>query len=56
MYCWGHHPRVVFVFLGVTLDSAETPFAKAPFPLLLTFLGYGHLIREGASSGGFRLL
>ena len=33
MYCWAQCPRVVSVSLGVTLDSAETPFAKTPFSL-----------------------
>ena len=31
MRCWVQYPWVVFVFLGATLDSAETPFAKTPF-------------------------
>ena len=28
MYCWAQCPMVVLVSLGVTLDSAETAFAK----------------------------
>ena len=31
MYCWAQSYRVFFVFLGVTLDGAETSFAKTPF-------------------------
>ena len=31
MYCWVQCPWVFFVFLGVTLDSAETSFAQTPF-------------------------
>ena len=28
MYCWVQCPWVFIVFLGMTLDTAETPFAK----------------------------
>ena len=31
MHCWAQYPWVCLVFLGVTLDSAEAPFAKTPF-------------------------
>ena len=31
MSCWAQYPLVFFVFLGETLDSAETPFAKTEF-------------------------
>ena len=29
-YCWAQYPWIFFVSLGVTLDSAETSFAKTP--------------------------
>ena len=35
MYCWGQYPWVFLVSLAVTLDSAETPFAKTPFSWFL---------------------
>ena len=31
MSCRAQYPWVFGVFLGVTLDSTETPFAKTPF-------------------------
>ena len=31
MYCWAQYPVFFGGFLGVTLDSAETAFAKPPF-------------------------
>ena len=31
VYCWGHIPEYLSVFMGLTLDSAKTPFAKSPF-------------------------
>ena len=30
MYCWAQYPWVLFVSLGVTLDSTATPSAKTP--------------------------
>ena len=30
MYCWAQYPWLFFVSLGVTLNPAETPFAKTP--------------------------
>ena len=35
MHCWAQCPWVFLVSLGVTLDSAETPFAKTPFTWFL---------------------
>ena len=37
MYCWVQCSLAFFVFLGVTLDCAETPFAKAPFSWFLNW-------------------
>ena len=39
MYCWAKYPWVFFVSFGVTLDSAETPFAKTPLSWFLTWVG-----------------
>ena len=44
IYCWAHYPWVVFVFLGVTLDSAETRFALTP---LSWFLNLGCAVFSG---------
>ena len=49
--CWAQCPRVFFVPLGVTLDSAETPIAKTPFSW---FLNYGSL-RGALRAAGFSL-
>ena len=35
MYCRVKYPCVFVAFLGVTLDCAETPFAKTPFSWVL---------------------
>ena len=35
MYCWVQYPLVFFAFLGMTLDNAETPFAKKTFSWFL---------------------
>ena len=35
MWCWAQCPWVFLICLGVTLDSAETPFAKISFSCLL---------------------
>ena len=35
IYCWAQYPWASFVFLGVMLDCAETPFAKTPFSWFL---------------------
>ena len=37
-FCWSQYPWEFFVSSAVTLDSAETPFAKPPFSLFLNQL------------------
>ena len=34
MYCWAQYPWLFCVSLGVTLDSAETPFAETPLSVV----------------------
>ena len=34
-YCWAGYPQALFISLGVTLDSAESPFAETPLSWFL---------------------
>ena len=49
MNCWAQYPWIFFVALGVTLDSAETPFAKTPFSWFLIFPGKVQIVSRTLS-------
>ena len=53
MHCFAQCPRIVFVFLGVTLDSAEkNPLLKPPFLGSQIFF-FSDFFCPGGQSGGF---
>ena len=52
MHCFAQCPWIVFVFLGVTLDSAKIPFAKTPFSRFQIFF-FSDFFLSGGSVWGF---
>ena len=57
MYCWAQQPWVFLVSFGVTLNPAETTFAKAPFSQFLKKVekNYSGLEKELITKGVFSL-